>query len=598
MKRDRRTFLKMSGAVAAGAAGTATRLPAHANEHRTPKADPDGVLRRQPFVLLKYVTNEEDPHSSLLSAQAEIGQVFLCSFWDRSEQPGSSSLWKCIARGAGQRTGSPRYVERVGIVIEGISASYVMIPQGGQLDPRQLGVLCDGATTGQESAMDLVIRLARAAGLALVGHGEYLCPSRSTDIGVVNVDFSRLKFRGRPAYDGIVVNLGADGRNSEAFTRKAFVWGDGSSDFSRVSRATGIRVPNDNSALSTYEGDVAYLGVGYEIFGNTEKSIHRVHAVYCDLAVKVSDAVPARNGSPDSNHVILHAEDCRRWLDIGADSSGYYELYVENQHNDGSGRPAIRIGNGKGVTLAGTIRGQNGGNAVSGGDSIQTDRKEGVDTLQFDDLRFIHGYGTALHIKSPVRRLAGQLLVKGFKNGRDPARENAWVPCPAVWIEKAVEAGACHIAVVGCHNREGVRIGSAEQAPINCDFNFSIEMGDSLPASERGPFPKHSMALVVEAMTAGSVTLHQCLGGIAILDGAKGITLNIPASFLNSGYTITKSAAATAYVRVRGATLSSTLKKLPWLFDGIYVEAVADADFKPALRVNGEWMIFDGRRMQ
>lgn len=533
-------------------------------------------------IRIEYAYNASATAQSMAHQTVAVNDTFQVSYFGSNRQDGSSAIWKCFATTGMGSLGAISYVSGTGIVLEGVNARFVLIPgPGNRVDIRACNIVCDGSTTGQQSRLASIISAAVARGYLLTGGGTFKS-TETIDLRGCNCDFSMMKFQfGTPIsngsavgtgdfytgglngsqtgivtqnvtlYDGTVVTLGigiragGNSQNSLNHQQKLFVWGDGNSGFGWVSTVLGVRFEDDDSPMAEYKTEVAYCYVGVGLQGPAEKHIIQINAVYDVFASYL-----LASASADTLIVNLHATVCRAWYyeAEGTDTSVRLFLNVESNTWFGDTSPAVYLRNGKHTQIGGRWRAMNGlvGILVDKTSSV------GVDTVTFDNLTFVHGYGTFLKVDR-CRRISGRVVIKDIDDGPD---SGGATPGPAVWLKRVFEAGSFHLSIGKCNNREGVRIGSTtDYYPIDCDFGpMSIDMGDTSPfntnGTPSGSFPTTLKAVVIEKMQGGSLTLTQCKGQVELLADALEAEVLLPKSARR--YTLTQDAASTSVVSYRG----------------------------------------------
>lgn len=481
----------------------------------------------------------------------------------------------------------------------------------------------DGTTAGQASLFAAAVTEAKTKGLKLFATGTYLASTDSLDILDISADLSGLRIQ-EPASGRSATLLSM--RGSTIGTKRetdTHCYGInktpnpslGEYDFQGVkSQATGVVITSDGNGGSRRQINVSRLAIGAVIEGNVEKQGELLiygsgNGILC-LERELFDGNGASIGSPDSNSIRLAGSLNKTILITANSTSGHYTIVHEARIDDGSfisepwiaarniPTPAIWIKSGKYHWIeVEEFRGNNGRLIIF----VNKDYSDGVDTTRLDG-SFVHNYGCAIWADR-VQRLTGRPYISDNYDGRNNYASSTETdyPCPAVRLNRVGDAGEFRPMLSNCSNREGYRIGDAVEGlfPTKVDFILGGAMRsvDSLgrisgPNGYNGYWPTDKTLCHVERMEGGSITFPTIDGNIILGSGAQEVSLRIPASFIDRGYSIIKeSGAYKTQVRIDGRTKFSHITGKSWIdnVDSVSVESVPDYAGLPAAYTNGKW---------
>lgn len=267
-------------------------------------------------------------------------------------------------------------------------------------------------------------------------------------------------------------------------TQRTRVRGDGNFDFTTLSSCIGILHSGDRGPHGKYDysANYCYVCVGNQV--EAEKHEVIVRGTYVNFGFYCF--VPT-SGTPDSMdwkirlseywHCVYEAE--------GLDSYQRYDLLLEPRRDPdqyalnegGSDAPTFLIRNGKASILSGVMRGHNGINCifVSGRtNTTGTANRAWADTLFFDNLQAVHGYGTFLNAQN-VRRLAGNIMLKDWDDPNGAGQAEA----PCFKLGRVVNASGLRVNAGNIRNIRGIDIGDATYYSRDANLgHWSIDMGD------------------------------------------------------------------------------------------------------------------------
>lgn len=402
---------------------------------------------------------------------------------------------------------------------------------------------------------------------ATAGSGTHWCfysPSQSalpSQSGITTQDI--MLWNGKVKRLGIVVRAGTNGSNKDFIAARIVVWGDGNSDWTTPPSCIGIRHEADDSPNGSYEyvANYCYMSVGIQ--GPSEKHSLTVRGIYGGFGVYM---LP--NSSADTLRVKLHlANFCCYYGEhhstdtspaIDFDCEGHDDPASRTNWDGGADHPAILIRNGKATSLSGEVRALNGLNAmwIDGlTNSTGASNRYGCDYVQFNNLRFVHGYGR--FVVKAARQVSGQVHIKNWNNPNGVNAQNA-----ACWYMGRVNnAAALFVTIVSCDCNEGVHVGGSvvdgyysygahlgnyAVSMSGSVLSFNPDSADGTPGTERtgaSGFPTAKLAAAIEKMKGGVINFTEAKGNITIgADVTDTATIVVPREARR--YTITKNGAA------------------------------------------------------
>lgn len=320
------------------------------------------------------------------------------------------------------------------------------------------------------------------------GVGTFYLFQGTDQSGIDTIDF--LEHSGRVVRKGIVVKAGAGTthgfKSRDSLRQRIRVRGDGNFDFTTLSSCIGITHSGDRGPHGVYDysSNYTYVCVGTEYENEKHKVYVRgsyvVHGLYLFRPV---------SGSNDSMdwEVALNDYFFSVYENEGLDSYQRYTFRLEPRLDPadsplvsaltGDEPPCALIRNGKCSVLSGLMRGHNGVLCilVSGRtNGTGTSNRAWADTVFFDNLHIIHGYGTVLNIQN-CRKVAGQIFIKDW----DDPNGAGQAPAAAIKIGRVSHAAGLRVFGANVRNTVGVEVGDATYYSRDAHLgHYSIEMGD------------------------------------------------------------------------------------------------------------------------
>lgn len=320
------------------------------------------------------------------------------------------------------------------------------------------------------------------------GVGTFYLFQGGTQTGIDTIDDR--EWSGRIVRLGVVVQAGPGTTNGhrtrDNLTQRVRVRGDGNFNFTTLSSCIGIMHNGDRGPHGKYDysANYCYVCVGT----NTENEKHKVivRGVYVVHLLKLYVPTSGTNDTMDweisASDYIFGAQEAE-----GLDSYQRYILRLEPRLDPagyakvsaitGDDAPCFLLRNGKASVLSGIMRGHNGINCIliSGRtNTTGTSNRAWADTVFFDNLHVIHGYGTFLNIQS-CRKVAGQIFLKdwGDPNGAGQAA------APAFKIGRVSNAAGLRVFGANIRNTVGLEVGDATYYSRDAHLgHWAIEMGD------------------------------------------------------------------------------------------------------------------------
>lgn len=331
-----------------------------------------------------------------------------------------------------------------------------------------------------------------AGGAALAattaGVGTFYLFQGGTQNNIETVDF--VEHSGKVVRKGIGVKAGPGTTHGfslrDNLTQRIRVRGDGNFDFTTLSSCIGVLHSGDRSPHGKYDysANYCYVCVG----SNTENEKHQV-AVRGTYVVHGLYMFVPTSGSSDSMdwQIGLSNYICAVYEAEGLDSYQRYTFRLEPRLDPdsyslvealmGQDAPCILLRNGKASVLSGIMRGHNGIQCikVSGRtNTTGTSNRAWADTVFFDNLHIVHGYGTVLNLQN-VRKVAGQLFVKDWGNPNGAGQAAA----PAFKIGRVSNAAGLRVFGANIRNDLGLEVGDATYYSRDAHLgHWAIEKGD------------------------------------------------------------------------------------------------------------------------
>lgn len=549
----------------------------------------------------RYAWNAANPTASITRLATSTGDRVRALYYDALEQVGASSDW-IDSGAAGQAEGTLTQSGAV-LTLHGQTRKLDFVPPPGlNVSFRALGVDLSnsGSNTGQEARIALIVAAGIAGNWTIVDAGQLMTTANpGVDLSYGTHDLKQMRIKesgtgtttaGPQASPKVLATVSGA---SLGTVRDSAIWVEGINQIpnqnagqdsfqGNLSTRIGVRISNDGNSNSRRRINANRCYVGAEAYENTEKQEADIVGVGNQILFReVDDGV----GSPDSNIWHLRGTENYQIFVSGNSTSSVIHFDHEQRIDPGAGvnditlsdgtsfpLPAIHVPTGKLQHFSEDCesRGHNG-RVFTLFDKPYVD---GADTVIYHP-RHLHHYGVGLWVEF-LQRLAGRPYFNDFDNGRSRYGYTGtpdW-PCPVVQINQLESADGFFPSGSKIRNREFYRIGDADRDryPTNLDLVLSGSMYDTDPfGNESGPnsrtgfYPRNKCLFAGERMEGGSVHFTVAHGYLQLLDGFQGVSISLPASFIDNGYDIDDDSGASYHCAIRGRTKFSHVGVKPWL---------------------------------
>lgn len=531
----------------------------------------DAVLSALRIPVMVYSHHSGNQAQSLSHRQGvAVNDTYMTLYYGSDRQSASGAVWQLYTTTTNGSAGDINQVAGVGLVLEGVSGRYKLIPGPGNIvDIRCANIVCDGETTGQHSRLSECIAAAREFGWFLVNtlgagiaqesasaSGTMFRATETIDARFINCDLMIQAADQGDVVDGvrfytgvesgittdaidgvtkgIVVRGGGNLSNRQRQVQRFWVQGDGIFDNHLQATTIGVVLESNDSGLGDYQVYGGYNSALCMVKGSHEKHTITVKGTFNNhLFYAPTD------GTPDTLYVYLGGQN--NWHLIkeedAFDGSYHYFMNHEARSDPGDQTPAIKISGGKLSSIGGELRGINGSKIME----VDKTTSIGVDSFYIRSLVIFDSFGT-IDFKR-CRRLGGELYLREMKPPNDGQPD-----APTVKFGRVISP-ALKIHLSLCTAAEGIHIGDATNYSVDATYGpFYIQMGNTDPFT--GGFPTSSIAINIEKMTGGTVDVPHCMGQVTLGAAATGVDIKLENAAKR--YTLTRAAGETCVVKYGG----------------------------------------------